>query len=140
MEHQQKVDRKPIGRLLQQDKARKSYLDKRVRISEDFKFYGVTKTQSGDAETAIAIIIHLADGRQYILRYHDLIPLDSFDGSNTLILTTLYYSIEIKGKNLWVLMPYLAEHRLMWIKEPESDFVEVGEGEVEIERIEVKGK
>lgn len=140
MEHQQKVDKKPIGRLLSEGKAKSSYLDKRVRISEDFKFYGVTKTQAGDAEISLALKILKEDGEQLVIQYHEFISPMRFDGATEIRLSTLYLSIKITGKNLGILLDYLAEHRLVWVKEPDSDFIEVAEGEVEISEIEVKDK
>lgn len=140
MEHQQKVDRKPIGRLLSESKAKTSYLDKRIRISEDFQFYGVTKTQAGDPEISLALKILKEDGEQLVIQYHELISPMRYNGATEIQLSTLYLSILIKGKNLAVLLDYLAEHRLMWIKEPDSDFIEIADGEVEIEEIDVKEK
>ena len=136
MEHQQKDDKKPIGKLIQDRKPK--YLDKRIRISEDFHFYGITKTQAGNPEITIALKIILADGSQLIIQYHELISPMRFDGASTIKLSTLTLELIIKGKNIGNLLDYLAEHRLMWIKEPDSDFTQLKEGEVEIEKIEVK--
>lgn len=135
MYQEQEKNRDPIGRLIQDKKP--SYLDKRIRISEDFKFYGITKTQAGNAEIAISLKIILKDGKQLIIQYHELISPMTYDGISTIKLSTSHLTIEIKGKNLSDLLDYLAEHRLMWIKEPESDWGEVGNGEVKIEAIEV---
>jgi hypothetical protein len=133
MYQEQEKNRDPIGRLIQDKKP--NYLDKRIRISEDFKFYGVTKTQAGNAEIAISLKINLKDGQQLVIQYHELISPMRYDGVSTIKLSTSHLSVEIKGKNLSPLLDYLAEHRLMWIKEPESDWGEVGDGEVKIEAI-----
>lgn len=136
MPHQQKDDNKPIGKLIQDKKP--SYLDKRIRISEDFPFYGITKTQAGNPEISIALKIIMADGSQFIIQYYELISPMHYDGTTTIKLSTLTLEIIITGKNLDNLIDYLAEHRLMWIKEPESDWGEVKEGEIKIEKIELK--
>jgi len=129
----QEENKTPIGKLIQDRKP--SYLDKRIRISEDFKFYGITKTQAGNAEIAISLKIILKDGKQLVIQYHELISPMAYDGVSIIKLATSHLSIEIKGKNLSDLLDYLAEHRLMWIKEPDSDWGEVGDGEVKIEEI-----
>ena len=138
MQHQQEEGKKPIGKLIQERKP--GYLDKRIRVSEDFTFYGITKTKSGEPDISIAFKIILADGSQSVIQYHELISPMRFDGATTIKLSTLTLDITIKGKNLSDIIDYLAEHRLVWIKEPDSDFVEVKEGEVEIENIKVDEK
>lgn len=135
MEHQQNLDKKPIGKLIQD--RRPSFIDKRIRISEDFTYYGVTKTQSGNAEIAIALKLILKDGQQLVFQYHELLSPMLFDGVSKITLKTLSTEITIEGKNLDRVIDYLAEHRLMWLKEPDTDWGEVEEGEVKIESIEV---
>jgi len=135
MQHQQKEDRKPIGRILQE---KKGFTDSRIRISKDFTFYGVTQTKAGEPEISISFKIIKADGRQLIIQYHELISPMEFDGANEIVLSTLNMKITIKGKNLSNIIDYLSEHRLMWIKEPDSDFVHVKEGEVEVESITIE--
>ena len=136
MSHQQEEGKKPFGKLIQDKKP--NYLDKRIRVSEDFPFYGVTKTKAGEPEITIALKLIMADGSQLIVQYHELISPMRYDGANTIKLSTLTLEIIVTGKNLDNLIDYLAEHRLMWIKEPDSDWGEVKEGEIKIERIEVK--
>lgn len=135
MEHLQGENRKPIGRILQDKKP--SFLDERIRISKDFTFYGVTQTRAGEAEISIAFKIIKTNGEQYIIDYHELISPKYFDGAGKIKLNTPYLSIVIEGKNLGNLVDYFAEHRVVWLKEPDSDFLKVGEGEVDIESIEV---
>jgi hypothetical protein len=138
MEHQQKEDRKPIGKIIQEKKSRTSFTDSRIRISKDFTFYGITQTKGGDPEISLGLKIIKANGEQYIIQYHELISPIHYDGATTIKLLTPSISITITGKNLDDVIDYLAEHRLMWIKEPDSDFVEVKEGEVEISSIVIK--
>ena len=77
MQHQQKVDKDPIGRLLSKDEAKASYLDKRIRISEDFTFYGITKTKAGAAEISIGLKFILASGEELVFDYHEFILINS---------------------------------------------------------------
>lgn len=138
MSHSQKEDRKPIGKIIQEKKSRTSFTDSRIRVSKDFTFYGITQTKSGEPEISLALKIIKANGEQYIIQYHEFMSPMHFDGATTIKLLTPSISITITGKNLDDIIDYLAEHRLMWIKEPDSDFVEMKEGETEIEIIELK--
>jgi len=139
MSHQQKEDRKPIGRILQEKKTG-SFTDTRIRISKDFTFYGITQTKSGSAEISLALKIIKETGEQLIVQYHEFMSPMRFDGATTIKLATPSLTIKIVGKNLTDIIDYLAEHRLVWITEPDSDFTQVKEGEVEIESIEIKEK
>ena len=140
MQHQQKEDRKPIGKLLQERKGIADFADTRIRMSKDFTFYGITQTKSGDAEISLALKIIMASGEQLIVQYHELISPIRFNGVDEIKISTTTLSVIIKGKNLEKIIDYLAEHRLVWIKEPDSDFMKVKEGEVEVLGIEVKEK
>ena len=136
MEYRQKVDSKPIGKLLQDTKP--DFLDKRRRLSVDFTFYGITPSKQGMPEIAISFKIIKASGAQIYVQYHELISPMEFDGASTLSLATPNLAITITGKNLGDLADYFGEHWVMWMKEPDSDFMQVKDGEVEIQRIEVK--
>ena len=140
MQHQQKEDKKPIGKIIRERKNASAITDSRIRISKDFTFYGITQTKAGDAEISLALKIIKANGEQLVIQYHEFISPMRFDGVGLIHLSTPSLSIKIKGKNLDDIIDYLAEHRLVWIKEPDSDFMEVKEGEAEIETIEVSEK
>jgi len=137
MQHPQEESRKPIGKILQKHKP---FTDARIRISQDFTFYGVTKSTNGTPDISIAFKITKASGEQIIIQYHELISPMLFDGATTITLNTLSLKIIIKGKHLEPLIDYLAEHRLMWIKEPDSDFMQVKEGEVVVGAITIDVK
>ena len=134
MQYPQKENRAQINKILQDRGTRQDFTDSRIRISKDFPFYGVTQTKSGHAEISLALKIIKANGEQLIIQYHELISPMRFNGADKIELSTSYLKITISGKNLGVLVDYLAEHRLVWIKEPDSDWVEVKEGEVEIDK------
>ena len=138
MSHQPKDDKKPIGKLIQEKRGLSNLSDTRIRISNDYTFYGVTKTKAGDAETSLALKIILESGEQLIVQYHEMVSPLRYDGATTIQISTPTISIKIEGKNLDDIIDYLAEHRLVWIKEPDSDFTQVKVGDVEIEKIEVK--
>jgi len=132
MQHQQKESKKKISDIIQDKRGGQDFTDTRIRISKDFAFYGVTQTKSGQAEISLALKIIKADGEQLIIQYHELISPMRFNGVDKIELSTSSLKIIILGKNLGDLIDYLAEHRLVWIKEPDSDFVQVDEGEVEV--------
>ena len=134
MQYPQKENRAQLNKILQDRENAQGFADSRIRISKDFPFYGVTQTKSGHAEISLALKIIKANGEQLIVQYHELISPMRFNGADKIELSTSYLKIAISGKNLGSLIDYLAEHRLVWIKEPDSDFVKVNEGEVEINK------
>ena len=140
MQHQRKEDKDPISRIIKEKKGISSIKDKRVRISKDFTFYGVTVTKSGDPEISLALKIIKESGEQLIIQYHEMISPMRYDGAGLIEFSTPYLSVKIEGKNLGDIIDYLAEHRLVWIKEPDSDFIESKDKEAKVERIEVTEK
>lgn len=115
--------------------------DKRIRRSKDFKFYGVSMSRTGNAERSIAVKFIRSNGEQLVIPYHDLNSPYRFDGKNIIELSTSTLHITIEGKGLEKILDYLAEHRLMWIKEPidstDSFFSSDDEGEIVISEIKV---
>ena len=134
--HQEKVGKRTIPTLL--DRKNKYSKPSSIRPSDNFTFYGITKTKGGDAEISLALKLIMENGSQLIIQYHELNSPMKYDGVTTIELATTTLSITITGKRLDDIIDYLAEHRLVWIKEPDSDFTEVDEAKPEIEKIEVK--
>ena len=135
--HQEKVGKRDIPTLL--NKKRDSYSKPSViRPSENFTFYGITKTKAGDAEISIALKLIMENGSQLIIQYHEINSPMKYDGATTIELNTSTLSVKITGKRLEDIIDYLAEHRLVWIKEPDSDFTETNEAEPEIEQITIE--
>lgn len=132
MQHQQNQDKKSIGKIIQDRSSTSNFTDTRIRISKDFTFYGVTQTKGGQAEISLALKIIKANGEQLVIQYHELISPMRFNGADKIEISTTSLKIIISGKNLNDLIDYLAEHRLVWVKEPDSDFSQVEKGEVEI--------
>lgn len=94
--------------------------DQRIRRSRDFKFYGITQGRSGKPETSLAIKVIMSNGEQIVIQYHDLLSPIKFDGGSKIELSTSMIHLVIEGTGMDKILDYLAEHRLMWIKEPES--------------------
>ena len=139
MSHQEEVGKRNIPTLI--NRKNQPYVKPSViRPSDNYTFYGVTKTKAGEAEISLALKIILENGSQLIVHYHEINSPMRYDGATTIELNTSALSIIITGKNLADLIDYLAEHRLVWIKEPDSDFIQVANNEPEIEKIEVKEK
>ena len=112
--------------------------DKPASLSEDYTYFGVTKTQSGGFENALAFKVKFKDGTQNIIQYHELISPFRFNGSDLIELATTTLSIKIKGKRLEPVLDHLAVHRLTWMKEHENTFPITLESEPAIESITVK--
>lgn len=136
---QEKVSKKDLPTLLK-NREYKPPVSKRIRECENFTFYGVTKTKAGSAEISLALKLVMADNSQLIIQYHELMSPMKYNGVDEIEITTPTLSVTIKGKNLDDIIDYLAEHRLVWIKEPDSDFLLAKEktDNVEIEEIRVK--
>lgn len=108
----------------------------KVRDARNFTFFGVTKGIIQDAPISIAFKIILQNGEQHIFQYHELVSPMVFNGSSKIVLNTSSLSITIEGKKLNLILDYLSEHRLMWIKEPDSEFMQISyEWEAEIDKI-----
>ncbi|MEL6719753.1 MAG: hypothetical protein AAFO82_01800 [Bacteroidota bacterium] len=108
----------------------------KVRDARNFTFFGVTKGIIQDAPISIAFKIILQNGEQHIFQYHELVSPMVFNGSSKIVLNTSSLSITIEGKKLNLILDYLSEHRLMWIKEPDSEFMQITyEWEAEINKI-----
>lgn len=137
MQYQEKHGKKSYDHFLQEKKGHPDFIDGRIRVSKDFTFYGVTQTKSGEPEISLALKIILASGEQLIFQYHELISPMRYNGADKITLATTTMNIVITGMRLENIIDYLAEHRLVWIKEPDSDFVKVDAGETYVERIEV---
>ncbi|MEM8527987.1 MAG: hypothetical protein AAGG68_25320 [Bacteroidota bacterium] len=108
----------------------------KVRDARNFTFFGVTKGIIHDAPISIAFKIILQNGEQHIFQYHEVVSPMVFNGSSKIVLNTSSLSITIEGKKLNLILDYLSEHRLMWLKEPDSEFMQTKyEWESEIDKI-----
>ena len=96
------------------------------------EFYGLTDKE---ASMAVALKFVTQSGEQKAIHYHDIISPIEFDGSSKIVLYTSRLSITITGKHLEELFDFIIQHRVKWVVEPQDSFGDVGEGVVEIERI-----
>lgn len=125
-----------ISRLIKEGPSRTSY--GRIRSSEDFTFFGITKTINGTPQQSLALKLILESGEQYAVQYHELTSPMRFNGADQIKISTPYLSITIKGRRLEDIFDYLAEFRIVWIKEPDSDFMQVESNEPQVEQIVVE--
>lgn len=125
----------PIHRLVS-EKTSKSRFGK-IRNSDDFTFFGITKTKNGDAQQSLALKLILQNGEQLMIQYHELVSPMKFNGSDLIQLSTPILSIEINGNNLENIFDYLGEFRVVWMKEPDGSFMEKNEEEASISRISI---
>lgn len=128
---------KPTPFLLREKERRGSQEENRIRPSNDFEFYGITKTVRGEPTLSMALKIILKDGRQYAFNYHELVSPIEYDGASEIVIQTIGKSIKIEGKNLESLFDYILEHRVVWMKEPDASLVPANDNEVEISSISV---
>jgi len=92
----------------------------KIRRSRDFKFYGITQARTGRNETTMAFKIIQSSLEQLVIPYHDIATPIKFDGKNTIEMSASTLHITIEGQGLEILLDYIIEHRLMWVKEPEN--------------------
>ena len=109
--HQEKVGKSNIPTLLDRKKNQYSKPSS-IRPSDNFTFYGVTKTKGGEAEISLALKLIMENGSQLIIQYHEINSPMKYDGATTIELNTSTLSITITGKRLDDIIDYLAEHRL----------------------------
>ena len=136
MQHQERVSKNELPAFIQKEKSK--IADTRIRPSQDFTFFGITKTRAGEPVMSLALKLILKNGEQIIIQYHEMTSPMRYDGSGKIIFSTTTLGITIQGNNLDNIIDYLAEYRLVWIKEPDSDFLKVKEGEVEIHKDGIK--
>lgn len=95
-------------------------------------FYGVSDERFGNV---IALKFITSVGTQKAIHYHDLVSPMDFNGESEIVLATPSLRIVIIGQNLEKLFNYIIQHRVMWVKEPDSSFTEIEDGDVEVNSI-----
>ncbi len=101
---------------------------------EEYACFGLAHNQV----TPAGFKIIYAAGNTAAVYYHDVISPISYDGKGEIQVKIPGAIIRITGKNLQILFDYFFEARIVWIKEPDSSFVEAGEGQPEIESIKIE--
>jgi hypothetical protein len=102
-------------------------------------FFGITVERAGIPENAIALKFISSDGEQRAIHYHDILSPMAFDGVSKISIATPRLSITIEGEDLGELFDYIIEHRVKWISEPQSSFVEVEEGKPSVKALTFEG-
>lgn len=95
-------------------------------------FFGITVERAGIPENAIALKFITNNGEQKAIHYHDIMSPMDFDGGGNIVLSTPRLVVTIEGQDLGELFDYIIEHRVKWISEPQSSFVEVEAGKPRI--------
>ena len=95
-------------------------------------FYGLAHERDG---MAVALKFTTALGEQKAVHYHDLVSPMEYNGDTEIQLCTTRIEIIISGKNLQQLFDNIIQHRVIWIREPDSSFTEIKEGEVEVSSV-----
>ena len=99
--------------------------------TNEYPFFELAVNQAAP----IGFKIFFAGGNAAAIQYHDIISPLLFDGAGEIELKTPALSIKIMGKNLRVLFDHFFENRVVWIKEPDSSFVQLSEDQPEITTI-----
>jgi len=95
-------------------------------------FYGLAHERDG---MAVALKFTTALGEQKAVHYHDLVSPMEYNGDTEIQLCTTRIQVIIVGKNLQQLFDNIIQHRVVWIKEPDSSFTDVKDGDVEVSSI-----
>lgn len=115
-----------------------------IRKAKERQFYAYTFDQrDGRHPLSLALDFFIKDGNRFGIFYMEitspvLYSLGSGATAQSVTIRTSTAEITIKGKNLSPIYEYILEQRLVWLKEPDTSFVETGEDEPEIEEIELK--
>ena len=112
----------------------------KIRNSKDYQFYGITKTNAGDATLSLALKLILENGEQLILQYHELQSPIRFKPADLITFSTPTLSVTIEGKKLESILDYISEHRLVWIKEPDNSFGQANDNEPQVTNIKIEEK
>lgn len=92
----------------------------KIRRSRDFQFYGITQARTGNPEMTLSLKVIKSSKKQIVIPYHDISTPITYNGRNKIELSASTIHLTIEGSGLDKILDYLAEHRLMWIKEPED--------------------
>lgn len=95
-------------------------------------FFGLAHERDG---MAVALKFTSAMGNQKAIHYHDLVSPMEYNGDTEIQLCTTRIQVVIVGRNLQQLFDNIIQHRVIWIKEPDSSFQDVKEGDVEVQSI-----
>lgn len=91
-------------------------IEKGVRASKSFTYYGITISKSGVLPQSLALKIILQDGSQQAINYHEFISPLKFNGKTEIELQTSSIKVKIIGNHLEKLFDYILENAVVWIE------------------------
>lgn len=91
-------------------------VEKGVRASKSFTYYGITISKSGVLPQSLALKIILQDGSQQAINYHEFISPLKFNGKTEIELQTSSIKVKIIGNHLEKLFDYILENAVVWIE------------------------
>ncbi len=95
-------------------------------------FFGIADKNEGHV---LALKLITETGEQKAIHYHDILSPMDYNGDSEITLSTTRVTIIINSKNLDDLFDHIIQHQVKWLKEPEEQFPQTEEGEVEISSI-----
>lgn len=113
-----KTESRSVQDLLRKGSSLGSLRDEKIRRSRDFKFFGVTQSRTGTPDMSQSIKLILSTNEQLLIPYHQISTPIRYDGSGEIELSVDGQHFKISGIGLETIIDYIAEQRLMWIKEP----------------------
>lgn len=115
-------------------------VEKGVRPSKSFTYYGITISKGGVLPQSLALKLLFPDGSQQAINYHELSSPMKFNGKTKIELNTPTLSIVIDGNHLEKLFDYILEHAVVWIEDRGESITEDVKGGVVIDSIKIEEK
>lgn len=115
-------------------------VEKGVRPSKSFTYYGITISKGGVLPQSLSLKIIRPDGSQLAMNYHEFISPLKFNGKTEIELNTPTLSIVIDGNHLEKLFDYILEHAVVWIEDRGESITEDVKGGVVIDSIKIEDK
>lgn len=84
--------------------------------------------------------VFFASGGIAAFYYHDLVSPMRYDGRELIEINFPSFTIRITGKNLETLFDYFFAQRVLWIKEPDTSFIEEHEHKPSIQSVSIEDK
>ncbi len=106
----------------------------------DLGCYGVVASSKGQTEVSLATKIIKKSGEQIAIWYYEIQSPISLSDSGKIEFSTTNLKVSILGENLQNLFDAILEHKVVWIKEPESEFkAETNDAKAWVKQIIVEG-
>ncbi len=106
----------------------------------DYGSYAIVTPTKGQSDISLALKIIKKNGEQIAIWYYEINSPIKLESPKKLEFSTPNLKISIQGENLQNLFDALLEHKVVWIKEPESEFKpELKDGGVWVKMVLVEG-